>query len=332
MKKRLFLFALMLPVLVIAALAGALVWYADRPLDLRHSSIEVTLPRGSSMREIARRVADAGVDINPTVLYWMARVGGQAHQIKAGSYALEAGITPRQLLDKFVRGDVILQSVALIEGWTYRQMLAALRANPDLVHASEGLSDAEILARIGATEGHPEGLFFPDTYRFHRGDSDLDILRSAYRQMKSHLEAAWAGRAENLPLDDPYEALILASIVEKETGQPDDRPLIASVFINRLRVGMLLQTDPTVIYGIGETFDGNLRRRDLNRDTAYNTYTRAGLPPTPISLPGLAAIRAVCNPPQSKFYYFVAKGDGASHFSRNLAEHNRAVRRYQLNR
>lgn len=332
MKIRFFLFLLVLPVLLIA---GAALWAinkADQPLDVAGGEVEVTVPRGASMREIATEVARAGVDVDPRFLYWMGRIGGQAGQVKAGSYAIESGITPRGLLDKMVRGDVVLRSVALIEGWTFRQVRAALARNEDLSHETLDLSDSDILKRIGATESHPEGLFFPDTYSFHRGDSELDVLKRAYAQMKAHLESAWAARDASLPLKSPYEALILASIVEKETGKPEDRPMIASVFINRLRVGMLLQTDPTVIYGIGESFDGNLRRRDLNRDTPYNTYTRNGLPPTPIAMPGLASIEAALNPPESKYYYFVARGDGTSHFSKNLAEHNRAVRKFQLKR
>jgi UPF0755 protein len=331
MKKRFLLLALLLPIVLLGAVALWMVQFADRPLQMRGDQVELTVPRGASMREVARRVADSGVDINPTAFYWMARIGGHAGQIKAGSYALQRGITPRQLIDKFVRGDVIVLTVALIEGWTFRQVRAALAAHPDLEHAADGMSDEQILRHIGAAESHPEGLFFPDTYGFHRGDSDLDVLQQAHAQMRRHLDAAWEARQPGLPFKTPYEALTLASIVEKETGLESDRPMIASVFVNRLRAGMLLQTDPTVIYGLGERFDGNLRRRDLTSDTPYNTYTRPGLPPTPISMPGLAAIRAVLDPPDSKFYYFVARGDGSSEFSRNLAEHNRAVRRFQLN-
>ncbi|QID17951.1 endolytic transglycosylase MltG [Nitrogeniibacter mangrovi] len=330
MKKRFLLLALLLPILVLGGLAGALVWYADQPLAVRGDSVEVTLPRGTAMRQVAQLVVDGGVAVNASALYWMARLGGHAGRIKAGSYEIHDGVTPRELIDKFVRGDVVLRSVALIEGWTFRQVRATLDANPDLSHDSRALSDAEILRRIGAEETQPEGLFFPDTYRFHQGESDLDVLQRAYAQMHAHLEHAWANRADDLPFKSPYEALTLASIVEKETGKVDDRPLIASVFVNRLRAGMLLQTDPTIIYGLGERFDGNLRKRDLMRDSPYNTYTRPGLPPTPIAMPGLAALKAVLNPPESRFYYFVARGDGSSHFSRSLAEHNRAVREYQL--
>lgn len=332
MKKRFLLTALMLPIVLLGALAGWVVWYADQPLTVRDGRVEVTVPRGAAMRQASRLMADAGVDVNPAVLYWMARMGGKADHIKAGSYAVESGLSPRQLINKLVKGDVILREIAFIEGWTFRQMRAALGAHPDLTHDTAEMSDTEVLRQIGATESHPEGLFFPDTYRFDKGSSDLDVLRSAYEQMRNRLEKAWAARAEGVPLKSAYAALILASIIEKETGQGTDRPLIASVFANRLRTGMLLQTDPTVIYGMGERFDGNLRRRDLDRDTAYNTYTRPGLPPTPIAMPSMASIEAALNPPASDYYYFVARGDGSSEFSRNLAEHNRAVRRFQLTR
>jgi len=332
MKTRLFLALLILPVIVVGAAALWAVRQADAPLSVPGGAVEVTIPKGATMRDAARVVADAGVSVDPRFLYWMARLGGQAHQIKAGSYEISTGMSPRAVLAKLVSGDVVLRSVALIEGWTFRQVRQALETHPDLAHEIAGLSHTEILKRIGAAETHPEGLFFPDTYSFHRGDSEIDVLKRAYEQMQTHLASAWAARDTSLPLKNPYEALILASIVEKETGQATDRPMIASVFINRLRVGMLLQTDPTVIYGIGEAFDGNLRRRDLTRDTPYNTYTRAGLPPTPISMPGLDALNAVVNPPASKYYYFVARGDGSSEFSANLAQHNRAVRKFQLKR
>ncbi|MEZ5627760.1 MAG: endolytic transglycosylase MltG [Rhodocyclaceae bacterium] len=330
MKKRLILLALVLPVLVIAAAAASLIWYVDRPLTVAGERVEVQIARGASMRQAANAVADGGVAVSASTLYWFARLGGHANRIKAGTYAFESGVSPRQIVEKLVRGDVVLKSLALIEGWTFRQVRAAIDAHPDLQHDSKDMDDAELLRQIGASEAHPEGLFFPDTYHFERGMSDLDVYRQAYAQMQSRLTDQWEKRAADLPLKSPYEALILASIVEKETGQGADRPLIASVFVNRLRVGMLLQTDPTVIYGVGPRFDGNLRRRDLERDTPYNTYTRPGLPPTPIAMPGHAAIEAALNPAASDFYYFVARGDGSSEFSKNLSEHNRAVRLYQL--
>jgi UPF0755 protein len=257
------------------------------------------------------------------------RLLGRASQIKAGSYLLEHPVTPLELLEVLAKGEVIPQQVSVIEGWTFKQLRATLDAEPDLKHDTAGLSDAEVLQRIGATEAHPEGLFFPDTYNFAAGSSDLAVLKRAYQSMQQHLQEGWAGREAGLPLKSPYQALILASIVEKETGTPEDRPMIAGVFINRLRKGMLLQTDPTVIYGLGSKFDGNLRKRDLLADTPYNTYTRAGLTPTPIALPGLAALQATLHPAQTDALYFVARGDGSSHFSGSLNEHNRAVNKYQ---
>ena len=312
---------------VLAAVAG-LAWFAHSPVGLRQSPLDFTIEPGSGMRQVARQLTDAGIDTWPGALVLLARVTRQANGIKAGSYEVEAGVTPLVLLTMLTRGDVSQAELALIEGWNFRQFRAALDRHPDLRHDSAGLSDTELLTRIGADASHPEGQFFPDTYLFSRRSSDLEVLRRAHRQQQKILQREWGKRAEGLPYPTPYEALIMASIVEKETGQAADRPMVASVFINRLRSGMLLQTDPTVIYGIGPAFDGNLRKRDLQTDTPYNTYTRPGLPPTPISMPGVAALRAVLNPPSTEYLYFVARGDGSSAFSRTLAEHNRAVARY----
>jgi UPF0755 protein len=233
------------------------------------------------------------------------------------------------LLSIFSKGAVIQRKLSVIEGWTFKQFRDELNTNPDLKHVTSNLSDAEILQRIGATETHPEGLFFPDTYHFAAGTRDLVILKRAYQTMQQRLQAAWATRDTSSPLQTPYQALILASIVEKETGAPSDRTMIAAVFVNRLRKGMLLQTDPTVIYGMGDKFDGNLRKRDLRADSPYNTYTRRGLTPTPIALPGLAALQATLHPAQTNALYFVSRGDGSSQFSSTLTAHNRAVNRYQ---
>ena len=323
------LFRLLAAVLALAAcLAGALAWFAHRPLALAASPLDFTIEPGSSMRQVARQLVDAGIDVQPVALEVLARVTRRANAIKAGSYEVEAGLTPLTLLAKLTRGDVSQAELAIIEGWSFRQLRAALDRHPDLRHDSAGLSDAELLARIGSTASHPEGLFFPDTYLFSRRSSDLDVLRRAHRHMLQVLDREWAQRAGGLPYKTPYQALTMASIVEKETGQAADRPMVASVFVNRLNSGMLLQTDPTVIYGLGEAFDGNLRKRDLQADTAYNTYTRPGLPPTPIAMPGVAALRAALNPPTTDYLYFVARGDGSSEFSRTLEEHNRAVAQY----
>lgn len=259
----------------------------------------------------------------------VARIVAKPTDIKAGSYELRAGATPLDLLGKLVRGEFAVADVKLIDGWTFRQVRAALDAHARIRHDTTGLSDAEVLKRLELPIAHPEGWFFPDTYVFSRGTSDLEILRQAYRAMEKRLGAAWAERQPDVPLGSAYDALILASIVEKETGRPEDRPLVAAVLTNRLRVGMRLQTDPTVIYGLGAGFDGNLRKRDLTADTPYNTYTREGLPPTPISMPGLASIEATLRPASSSALYFVARGDGSSEFSRTLEDHNRAVTKYQ---
>jgi UPF0755 protein len=262
----------------------------------------------------------------------IARVQGQAGTIKAGSYVLEGAVTPLNLLSKITQGDTVLGKVAFIEGWNFQALRRSVAAHPNLRHDTLAMSDADLLLAIGATEAHLEGLLFPDTYFFDQGSSELALYKRAYMAMQHHLQTEWAQRAPVLPYSSPYEALIMASIIEKETGAAEERRLIASVFINRLRLGMRLQTDPTVIYGLGTGFDGNLRRVDLTSDTPYNTYTRSGLPPTPIASPGLASLQAALNPETSKALYFVAKGNGRHVFSENLDAHNRAVARYQRGR
>jgi peptidoglycan lytic transglycosylase G len=306
-----------------------MIWYANRPLALAAPMVEFTLPPGTPMKQVAQRIQAAGVRVAPLALEWLARLTGKDRAIKAGSYEVLTGLTPWNLILKLTTGDVTQGELALIEGWNFRQLRAALAAQPDLEHDSDGLSDAEILIRIGATEAHPEGLFLPNIYLFPRHSSDLHLLQRAYRAMQAQLAQAWAARSQDIPVTSPYEALILASIVEKESGRKEDRPLVASVFANRLRAGMRLQTDPAVIYGLGAEFDGNLKKRDLQSDGPYNTYTRLGLPPTPIAMPGPEALRLTLSPPASDYLYFVARGDGSSEFSRNLDEHNRAVARYQ---
>src|SRR6185436_15854335 len=250
----------------------------------------------------------------------------------AGTYRLEKALTPSELLDKLARGDVVFNEMAFIEGTTFRQWLEQLRSSPHVRQTLAGKTTADILADLGIGDRSAEGWLFPDTYRFAPGISEAELLKRAHAAMKRRLDAAWEAREPGLPLKTPYEALILASIVEKETGAAAERPLVASVFVNRLRKGMRLQTDPTVIYGIGEKFDGNIRKRDLTTDTPYNTYTRDGLPPTPIAMPGAASIAAVSRPARTEFLYFVGKGDGTHQFSRMLEEHNRAVAKYQLKR
>ncbi len=317
-------------VLLLVALGGAAWWLVNSPLTLRSSPLDFTVAPGSSLRAAAQQVADAGVSLPPMALATLGRVLGVDAQIKAGSYEIRTGITLLELLRKLTKGDMTQAEVLFVEGWTFRQMREKLDAHPDVRHDLRGLPEAEVLKRIGAGEPLAEGLFFPDTYLFAKNGSDTDILARAYRAMQRHLQREWQQRAASLPYRTPYEALIMASIVEKETGRAVDRPMIASVFVNRLRINMLLQTDPTVIYGLGDRFDGNLRKRDLLADTPYNTYTRPGLPPGPIASPGLASLRAALNPATSDALYFVARGDGTSQFSRTLDEHNQAVVRYQL--
>jgi UPF0755 protein len=315
--------------LVLSALAGAWLWWIDAPVRLSEPTVDFRIIPGSSLRAATRQINEAGVAINPVLFTLLARWRGSAAGIKAGSYSVSQGVTPDLLLAKLARGDVSQAEIALVEGLTFRQWRARMDRHPDLRHDTVGLSDDEIARKLGL-DGMPiEGWLFPDTYLFDKQSSDLELMARAHRAMRKRLDEAWAVRAADLPYRSPYEALIMASIVEKETGRADDRPLVAAVFVNRLRRGMLLQTDPTVIYGMRESFDGNLRKRDLQTDTPYNTYTRAGLPPSPIAMPGQAALIAALHPADSAAIYFVARGDGSSQFSHTLEEHNRAVNKYQ---
>jgi UPF0755 protein len=316
-----------------AAAAGWVWWrYAHAPLALASAGIQIEIDRGTAGAAVGAALRRQGVEV-PAWLFSLAlRLRGDAPKIRAGNYELAAPLTLRALLDRLTRGDVTLRDLTLIEGWTFRQVRAALARHPDLKHETDALSDAELLARLGIPESHPEGLFAPDTYAFARGSTDLEVLRRAYRLQQSHLKVAWdarMARPDPPPYRTPYEALVMASIVEKETGREEDRAKVAAVFVNRLKRGMMLQSDPTTIYGLGEAFDGNLRRRDLVADTPYNTYTRTGLTPTPISMPGRASIAAALDPAPITALYFVARGDGSSEFSNDLAAHNRAVARYQ---
>ncbi|GAC1529476.1 MAG: endolytic transglycosylase MltG [Ramlibacter sp.] len=303
-----------------------------QPLPLAASTLDVDIEPGTLPRGVAQAVADAGVAVNPDLLYWYFRLSGEARLIKAGSYELEAGVTPRRLLRKLARGEESLRAVTLVEGWNIRQVRAVLAKEETLRHDTVTLDDAALMALLGRPGQHPEGRFFPDTYTYARGSSDTALLKRALRAMDKRLLAAWELRSPQAVVRTPDEALILASIVEKETGKGSDRPLVSAVFNNRLRVGMPLQTDPTVIYGIGPSFNGNLRKVDLQTDTPWNTYTRPGLPPTPIAIPGRASLLAALQPAASKALYFVARGDGSSYFSETLDEHNRAVNKYQRGR
>ncbi len=317
-----------LGVAALAAAAAVLGWL-QRPLPLASPSVEVSIEAGTSPRAVAQAWVDAGVQAPSWWLYEWFRWSGQARRIRAGSYEIGPGTSPRALLAKMVQGDETLEHVRFIEGWTLRQLRAELARAPYLKPVSAGMSDAQLMAALGQPGVPAEGEFFPDTYAYSRGVSDLTVLARAHRAMLKQLAAVWAGRDPDTPLKTPEQALILASIVEKETGLPDERALVAGVFVNRLRLGMPLQTDPTVLYGRGPGVDGGLRKRDLRTDTPFNTYTRVGLPPTPIALPGLASLRAAVRPAPTKALYFVARGDGSSVFSVDLADHNRAVKQFQ---
>lgn len=315
---------------VLVVLGGLFTYYARTPIPLERLPFVFQLKPGSSLKSAAHQIKQAGGLNNEWLFILLGRGMRKATQIKPGNYQLEHEVTPLKLLTIISRGQVEQSSLTIIEGATFNQLRATLNAESTLRHDSASLTTAEIMKRIGASEHNAEGLFFPDTYIFDKGSSDIMVLKRAYRLMQQNLQESWEKRAADLPFKTPYDALIMASIVEKETGTPADRSMIASVFINRLRKNMRLQTDPTVIYGIGDKFDGNLRKRDLSRDTPYNTYTRSGLTPTPICLPGLAAIQATLHPEPSRALYFVARGDGTSQFSSTLIEHNSAVNMYQI--
>ena len=323
-------FALVFLALLAAAGYGA--WYVATPIELARLPLDFELAPGTRFRAVAEQLEKSGVRVRRLEFEALARALGRERDIKAGSYELTERVTPLALLDMLTSGDVTQAEVRLIEGWTFAQVRAALDASPDLRHDTARLEEAQILERLKAAEGQAEGLFFPDTYLFARGSSDLAVLRRAYKAMQRHLRAEWDARDPKVPYASPYQALIMASIIEKETGRPEERDQIAGVLVNRLRIGMRLQVDPTVIYGLGSAFDGNLRKSDLLEDGPYNTYTRAGLPPTPIAMPGRAALHAALRPAPTQALYYVARGDGSSHFSRSLDEHNRAVTKYQLKR
>ena len=315
-------------VIVCIGVGGYLAWAWNHPTKIGVNA-HVVKP-GTSMYAFAHALYDKGLLPDTSSLVLLAYLRGDARNLKAGEYNFEQGMTPRQLLDQVVAGRVIEYPLALIEGWTFDQFLEAIRGASKVTQTLDGMGHAEIMARLGQADLHPEGQFYPDTYSYSAGTTDLALLHRAFERMQRRLQREWVARTPDLPLRTPYEALILASIVEKETGRANERQLIAGVFINRLRAGMRLQSDPTVIYGLGPSFDGNLRRRDLKHDTPYSTYTRRGLPPTPIAMPGGDALYAVMHPAPTKALYFVSRGDGSHHFSETLQEHNNAVIKYQL--
>jgi UPF0755 protein len=330
--KSLFLSLFVLAVLAAGVLAGGAWYWVHHPLSLQGERVIFTVEPGSRLRTIAKNMNDAGVQIQPDAFVLLGRITGHDTAVKAGAYEVVPGDTPLTLLERMARGDMVQSRLTLVEGWSYDRIRQALREDPDVKQTLAGMSDKELLQRLGSDAPSPEGLFNPDTYVFAPGTSDFDLLKKAYENQRELLQTLWEKRKPDLPLATPYEALILASIVEKETGHNGDRATIAGVFINRLRAGMPLQTDPSVIYGLGDDYQGRLRKKDLQTDTPWNTYTRPGLPPTPIASPGRAALEATLNPDEHGYYYFVSRGDGTSEFSRNLAEHNRAVRKYILGR
>ena len=318
-------------IVILAILAaGAFVFWAQQPiLDANQATIKFTIDAGSSVRGSTQQIANAGVPVNPWLLAWLARLTGKSSKLKAGSYELKPGATPLYLIEQLVRGEFAQESLAIIEGWTFQQMRQAIAAHPALKHETAQWTEKELLDKVAPDSKVAEGLFFPDTYLFAKGASDLQIYKQANAQMQKRLNDGWARRDTSVPFKTPYEALIMASIVEKETGQKSERSMIAGVFVNRLRRGMLLQTDPTVIYGMGSKYQGQIHKRDLQADTPYNTYTRLGLPPTPIALPGAASLAAALNPAKTDALYFVSRNDGTSQFSANLDDHNHAVNQYQ---
>jgi UPF0755 protein len=324
--------------LSVLTLLAAAVYWLQSPMGFKHpylnaspsvQVLDLAIEPGTSPKGVAQAIADAGADVSPELLRFWFRISGQDRAIKAGSYEITPEMSPRVVLNMLARGEETLRTVTLVEGWTFKQFKQALAKSDNLKLTTQGMSDAEIMAQLGRPNLHPEGRFYPDTYSYAKGSTDVALMQRALKAMDRQLVKIWDHRKPNLPLTHPDELLTLASIVEKETGRASDRPLISAVFHNRLKMGMRLQTDPTVIYGLGDAFDGNLRRVDLRTDTPYNTYTRSGLPPTPIAMPGKAALLAAIDPAPSNALYFVAKGDGTSHFSQSLNEHNNAVNKYQ---
>jgi UPF0755 protein len=317
---------------IVLATSFGFAWnsYKSKLLPLPQKPLDFKVNKGSGIRQLATSLNAKGINVSPSWLWIVGRLRGDGGSLKTGTYRLTEAVTLEKLLDKVVAGDVIFSEIRFIEGWTFAQMRKAVDQNPDIKHDTKGLTDTEILKRIGASETKAEGLFFPSTYPFSPGASDLDIYKQSYTLMAKTLATTWQNRQPNLPLKTPYDLLTLASIIEKETGRDSDRDKVAAVFINRLRKGMMLQSDPTTIYGMGENFDGNIRRKDLKADTPYNTYTRTGLTPTPISLPGKASLLAAVNPADTNALFFVARGDGTSEFTDNLSDHNRAVQKFQL--
>ena len=328
--KKLFLWFFLATVLAISVLVIQFLRFQDQAVSISDSERTFTIESGSNIKAIAQQLSLEKIIDDPWLFILLAKIKGVETSVRAGEYRLQAAQSPSDLLELFTKGQSIQYRFTIIEGWTFHQMIEELQHQPEITYTLKNKTDAEIMTALGYQGRHPEGLFFPDTYSFPKGTTDIEFLQRAYRLMQVHLQREWNDRAPNLPISTAYDALILASIIEKETGVAYERPLIASVFTQRLRKNMRLQTDPTVIYGLAESFDGDIRFRDLKKDTPYNTYLHKGLTPTPIALPGLDAIKAALHPADSKALYFVAKGDGTHYFSSTLEEHNKAVSKFQL--
>lgn len=318
---------------LMALVAAALLWLGwvvVVPVTVPHAPYKLTVGPNRTLNQVAHELEKEGVIRNRQVMVLLARLSGADRKIKAGLYLFNDSVSMLDVLKRLAEGHPDEASLTIIEGWTFHQFRQAVDKSPDLQHLARGWSDAQVMQELGVTADHPEGLFFPSTYLFTAGSSDIELYRRAYRTMQTQLDEAWAGRRGDLPYKTPYELLTMASLIEKETAREADRPMVAAVFVNRLVSGMRLQTDPAVIYGMGRSYRGNISKSDLRRDTPYNTYTRGGLTPTPISLPGKASLDAAAHPADSRALYFVARGDGSSHFSETLDQHNQAVRKYIL--
>ena len=333
MKRLILIFFSLIITACIAIAAGGLYLNSEWSKPSEVSTESFVIPKGKGFNWVANELEDKGIIANATTFKLLQRLKYPSINIKAGEFNLSQSFSQKELIEKLEKGDVINYQVTLIDGWSFKQFKQHLAKQSRLLQTISNLSDQEVLAKLGATQAHPEGLFAPETYFFQQGDSDLDILKRSYLKQQENLNAAWQAHQNSVNrklISSPYEVLILASIIEKETGKESERETISGVFYNRLKIGMKLQTDPTVIYGMGDKFDGNIRRKDLRKDTPYNTYTRYGLPPTPIAMPGKASILAALNPQKTEAIFFVGKGDGSHYFSKTLKEHNKAVAKYQL--
>lgn len=320
---------------LLGSLVGGWLWmdadrFLDTPINVQEQPYYYEIKHGETLKQLTNNLYLAGIISNPRYLVWYGRLTRSASKIQVGEYAFKEGMTPRDILQDITSGKTVQYSFTLIEGWNFRELIQELNRCQDLVHTVNDLSPKQIMEKLGYPGQHPEGRFLPDTYYFPRGTTDVEFLKRAYTAMESFLDFEWQNRQPGLPYKDAYEALTMASIVEKETGLASERPAIAGVFVRRIQKRMRLQTDPTVIYGLGAKFDGNLRRRDLVNDTPYNTYRHNGLPPTPIAMPGKDSIRAALHPDDGDALYFVARGDGSHEFTSNLKDHNQAVVKYQL--